>query len=185
MFLLDTIDNLPRCPVSNSLMQVFLWTLKETGARDVPSLYKLRHTQEKLRQKCGVPSIQCQSELGNVFYMNDIRSIIAKDWANPQTRPHIHVYPEVPEGGIREVWHANKWRHEMDTRMLSPMYDASAGKHFYVDELAKLQDGTFVIPIRWVVVHGEVHADAFTVTIDQSVSHALRPLKQVQQLEAE
>ncbi|EKM48862.1 uncharacterized protein PHACADRAFT_108068 [Phanerochaete carnosa HHB-10118-sp] len=96
MFLLDTIDNLPRCPISDALMQVFLWTLKETGARDVPSLYQLCQTQEKLRQTCGVPSIRCQSELGNIFYMND-------DWSNPQTQPHIHVYPEVPKDGIREV----------------------------------------------------------------------------------
>ncbi|KAJ6604957.1 hypothetical protein B0H10DRAFT_1655416, partial [Mycena sp. CBHHK59/15] len=141
MFLLDTLDNLPRQRVSNSLMKVFLWILTEGGARGVPSLDALRKVQATLHKQGGVETVPWTSSQGNVFHLNDLRTIIAKDYANPLTRAHLHFYPEIPDGPVSEAWHAQKWQREIDCDTLTPMI-VDGYRHFYVDELARLRDGS-------------------------------------------
>lgn len=77
MFLLDTIDNLPRLRISDSMMKVFLWVLRESGAHDVPSFDALRKLQKKINSQSGVPSEPQKSHQGNIFYVNDPRSLIS------------------------------------------------------------------------------------------------------------
>ncbi|KAJ7215095.1 hypothetical protein B0H12DRAFT_961151, partial [Mycena haematopus] len=166
-FLLNILDNMPRLRVSSSLMCVFLWMLRESGAKDVPSFERLRQAQKTIRAEYGIPSIPCKSPLGNVFFINDPRTIIAQDWANPTVRAQMHVYPEIPDDGVvREIWHALKWRKNMDLDVLSPMYDAGTA-HYYVNELARLKNGNLVVPIRWLMYRGKVHADVFKVSVNE------------------
>ena len=77
MFLLDTLDNMPHLRVSDSLIKVFLWILKESGAQGVPSFKQLRGLQAKLRETSGTPSKLYKSAHGNLFYMNDLRETVA------------------------------------------------------------------------------------------------------------
>ncbi|KAJ6597904.1 hypothetical protein B0H10DRAFT_2231849 [Mycena sp. CBHHK59/15] len=156
IFLLNILDNMPQLHVSNSLMRIFLWILREAGDKDVPSLDRLRQVQKGIRAEYGIPSIPCKSPLGNVFFINDPRAIIAQDWANPAVRAQMHVYPEIPEYGVN-----------MDLDFLSPMYDAGSAR-YYVNDLTRLKNGNFVVPVRWLIYRGKVHADAFVVVIDEA-----------------
>lgn len=74
-----------------------------------------------------------------------------------------------PDGIISEVYHAQKWRKDVDRHTLSPMYDAG-DRHYYIDELARLKNGDFIIPVRWLEDNdGNVFADAYAVTFNDQV----------------
>lgn len=87
---------------------------------------------------------------------------------NPLIAPHIRRYPMIPANGvISEVWHAKKWRHEIDRHILSPMYDAGNSKHFFIDEPAVLMNNKMIIPVRWLEDEGgDIWADAWEVEHD-------------------
>ncbi|EDR00603.1 uncharacterized protein LACBIDRAFT_334078 [Laccaria bicolor S238N-H82] len=149
MFILDTIDNLPCLRISDSLMKIILWGMKECGASNVLSFSLLRKSQEKLRKHTSVATKMYKSILGNIFWMNSPVDIIAKDFSNPLVRPHLHLYPEEPpDGKITKVWHCEKWHKGIPPEYLTPMYDAGS-KHFYVDEFCRTQDSDLVVPKRW------------------------------------
>lgn len=76
MCIIHTLDHLPRQRVSDLMMKMILWAMKESGAVDVPSFRTLRSFQSKLRSNSPVKTREFKSVLGNIFYMNDIPSII-------------------------------------------------------------------------------------------------------------
>ncbi|KAJ8077850.1 hypothetical protein PM082_002291 [Marasmius tenuissimus] len=153
-------------------MKMFIWALRELGFANTPSYYGLRQAQEQLQKTSGIPNIECKSVQGKVFYINDIRTIIAHDWLNPLVQSHIQVYPEIPEDGqVSEVWHAEKWLKTLDPDLLSPMYDAGT-KHYYVYELAQLRNGDTVIPIRWILDQNRISADAYLVGWNEVVCYS-------------
>jgi len=51
---------------------------KDLGARDVPKLSTLENIQKELNTVIGDPTTQKKSRLGNIFYINEIGSGIAK-----------------------------------------------------------------------------------------------------------
>jgi hypothetical protein len=58
-------------------MNVFLWILQEAGAWDIPSLHCLREVQASIQKSSGVPTMQHTSPKGNVYSMNDPRTLVA------------------------------------------------------------------------------------------------------------
>ncbi|KAJ7723007.1 hypothetical protein DFH07DRAFT_783692 [Mycena maculata] len=174
MLLLDICDNLPRLPVSESLMRTFIWILKECGAKDVPSLDALRKTQKTLRSQCGVLTIPCTSVQGKNFCINDPTAIIQMECANPEIRSQFHLYPEMnTNGSVSQIWHGKKLCKVLDPNLLTPMFDAGNGFHYYTNEVAMLKDGRFVIPFRWIKVDKLMHADMHLVETDEQVYKVL------------
>lgn len=76
--ILDTLDSLPRMRFSNAQMDILLFAMRELGLPGIPSLRTLRRAQDDLREKIAIPSVRHQSVRGNVFYVNDIASQVAR-----------------------------------------------------------------------------------------------------------
>ncbi|KAJ7939128.1 hypothetical protein B0H13DRAFT_1850862 [Mycena leptocephala] len=164
MCYLDILDNLPRLRLSSSQLKMILWIMDACGARDVPSFNKFRAMQKHIRKMVGARSEAHKSSLGNVFYVNDIRDLIAKDFANPEVAPHIQKYPEdVASGPISEIWQVKdgKW-HDIPLDELTPSILVGHAR-YYVHELAELSDGRWIIPALWIVSKGKTYVDCRVV----------------------
>lgn len=78
IMMLDTLDSLPRLRFSDAQMEVLMFAMRELGVRDVPSLRTFRRAQKKLRTEISHPSNRCESVRGNIFYINDIATQVAR-----------------------------------------------------------------------------------------------------------
>ncbi|KAJ6456980.1 hypothetical protein C8R45DRAFT_1064760 [Mycena sanguinolenta] len=174
MCYLDILDNLPRLRLSSSQLKMILWIMDACGAKDVPSFNAFRAMQKHIRKMTGVRSEPHKSDLGNLFYVNDIRDLIAKDFANPEVAPHIQKYPEDVAGGpISEFWQVKdgKW-HNIPLDELTPSILVGYTR-FYVHEVAELSDGRWVLPALWIVCKGKTYADCQLIVRDTTGFHVL------------
>ncbi|KAJ6538220.1 hypothetical protein DFH09DRAFT_930637 [Mycena vulgaris] len=140
--------------------------MKECGTPNVPSFYALRKMQKKLTADIGLKPRHHTSALDNQFYMNHPNDLIRLDFANPLVRDYLHFYPEITSI-VSESWQAAKHLHEIDADDLSPMWanwEGASHRHFYVKEIAQCVDGTYVVPLKWIVYQKQVHADSYLVT---------------------
>ncbi|KAJ7185109.1 hypothetical protein GGX14DRAFT_538239 [Mycena pura] len=159
--LLDILDNLPRCRFTGAQLSLVIHFAKSLGAPNVPSLKSLRRVQKSLQDKCSQPPLQINSAMGNIFFMNDLRQSIARDFSNPLVAPYLQLYPEEVDGDISEMWQAERWK-EYSPEQLTPMFP-KGHKQFWIEELAQTQDGTFVIPTTWIKRKGILITDALVV----------------------
>ncbi|KAF8491434.1 hypothetical protein JB92DRAFT_3100513, partial [Gautieria morchelliformis] len=103
--------------------------------------------------------------IGNVMYLNDIPEIIAHDYANPQIAPLLCFYPEEKEGCVLEIWQMKRIK-ELPVEQLTPMVRKGL-KDFYVNKLAELRSGEYVIPHMWIIYNNVMCADARRVELTQ------------------
>lgn len=89
-------------------------------------------------------------------------------------RKEMNIYPEIePEKGVSEMWHGRKWTAEASEDELTPMWcdwNNPGSKHFYIQEITELDDGTFAMPLRWTTRKGIVHAESYRLHYSTSVS---------------
>ncbi|KAJ3994246.1 hypothetical protein F5050DRAFT_1800809 [Lentinula boryana] len=164
--LLDILDNLPRLRLSTHSVKLILWMLKELG-HNVPSLNKFRAMQKSLRSECASVPQAHVSDFKNHYHSIPLQESIAKDFSNPQTAPHINLYPERTDGPRSEAWQFDRWI-EFSPSQLTPMY-SQGSKQFWIEEVAQLSDGTLVIPRNWVYItqkqRRELHSDCSVIDI--------------------
>ncbi|KAJ7888627.1 hypothetical protein B0H14DRAFT_3081939 [Mycena olivaceomarginata] len=147
VMLLDVMDNLPRCRFTGDQLSLVLHFAKKLGVADVPSLKGFRKIQQHLQLNCGNKPVKSTSHLGNIFYMNNIRETLASDMANPLET----------DGPISETFQAERWT-EYHPSQLTPMYSRGQ-KRFWIEEVAQLVNGRFVIPRTWIIRNGELTTD--------------------------
>lgn len=78
MFLTDLLFNSPRLRFSEQQKTAILRWGKDLGAQDVPTLTGLEKVQDTLQTAVGNPTTKKETHSGNLFYINDVKSAIAK-----------------------------------------------------------------------------------------------------------
>lgn len=99
----------------------------------------------------------------NVLFMSCTANKILQDYSNPQTAHLMQFYPEETTGAISETSQAQRWK-EMPPDLLTPMFRKGL-KDFYVNELAEMEGGDYVIPHMWVVRNCRMSTDAHRVQV--------------------
>ncbi|KAJ3877317.1 hypothetical protein F5051DRAFT_440725 [Lentinula edodes] len=161
--ILDILRHLPRSLFSDAQMDIILWGISSFGVSNAPSTDAAKRVSEYLQTLCGVKTERQKGPLGHVYYINQLAGLIRQEMANPNIRPHIHHYPEDSGQYVEHAWQADAWKN-LDPDLASPMVRLG-GQDFYIHELAKLDDGTLIMPFRWFtrsqVAPGDVDQDFY------------------------
>ncbi|EGN97197.1 hypothetical protein SERLA73DRAFT_74899 [Serpula lacrymans var. lacrymans S7.3] len=131
-----------RIPFSDVQKHAILNWAKELGAQNVPSLYSIKKCSKRVSELLGNITDGVTSQLGNIFYMNDIGKAIAKDYANPLTRFAMQDYPEDGGSGMSEVFNGEK----LLTQMQSPPAARVLDKIYFINKLLQENLGRYFIP---------------------------------------
>ncbi|KAL1662140.1 hypothetical protein GGF50DRAFT_59618 [Schizophyllum commune] len=169
-YIFDVLRNIPRCAFSRKQIGAIRWAMSAAGLGDrPPSDSTLDTVDRNLQEMCGIRSIRYSGKLGHVYYANDLAGIIAQEMANPNVRPQLHFLPEDTAPKVSEAWQAERWLHELDPQLATPMI--RLGKQdYYVFEPALLrgngghgvgfEDHVFM-PIRWFLRNGRKFGKAW------------------------
>lgn len=77
-FLTSLLFSSARLPFSDAQKKAALSWAKELGARDIPSLWSVKQSNDRISELVGNPMRKVTSASGNIFYINDIGHAIAK-----------------------------------------------------------------------------------------------------------
>ncbi|KAG2125254.1 hypothetical protein BD769DRAFT_1388530 [Suillus cothurnatus] len=132
----------PRLPFSKVQKKAVLSWAKELGACDVPLLDALNQVQESVQTLVGNPTEKITSCLGNIFYLNDVRKEIAKDYVNSLTHFAMQDYPEDGGKGMSQVFNGEKMLLELPL----PPADRVDGEIYFVDELLQDASEDYFVP---------------------------------------
>ncbi|KAJ7607345.1 hypothetical protein FB45DRAFT_764359 [Roridomyces roridus] len=145
---LDILRHIPRCSFSKKQNAAIHWAMLALGLNHLPSDRVMDDIDKALQKLCGIQSIRYTGKFDHIYYVNDLAAIIAQEMANPNTREHLHFFPEDSKPSLSQAWQANRWLDELDPDLATPM-ERFKNQDFYVYEPALLQNGSVCMPTRW------------------------------------
>lgn len=75
---MDFIRHIPRFPFSDRQTHLIVTLLRKLGFQNVPSASTLKDLDSALQKAFGIQTIRYEGALGHIYYVNDIRAIIAQ-----------------------------------------------------------------------------------------------------------
>uniref|UniRef100_A0A0W0EUY2 Uncharacterized protein n=1 Tax=Moniliophthora roreri TaxID=221103 RepID=A0A0W0EUY2_MONRR len=143
MFLTHLLFTLLHLHFSEAQKKAVLSWAKELGAPYVPSLKSITFCGKKIEELIGDPTNKMVASSGNIFYINDVRKAIAKDFANLLLRNAMSDYPH-DDVKVSQANQGSKMVNlPHDMLMLTAWID---NKTFFVGELLCTKSGGFFIP---------------------------------------
>ncbi|KZP32183.1 hypothetical protein FIBSPDRAFT_1020441 [Athelia psychrophila] len=160
---LDVMRHLPRASFTQRQNRIMHWGMAACGLPKIPSPYVVKNVQDILQSSCGIKTNRYMGAFGHPYYVNDLASIIAQEWANPLVRPHIHTRPEDSGQRLSDAYQATRWLNELDSDLTDQMARID-GHDFYLFEPALLRSGLYVMPIRWFDRGDQLFARVWSLT---------------------
>ncbi|KAF7975494.1 hypothetical protein HWV62_9415 [Athelia sp. TMB] len=162
--LMDVMTAFPRSLFSESEMEVTRWFARRLGASDVPSVQQVKNHRHEVLAVAGASPKLLEGNLGHVYSMLDLATILRHEFANPEVRPHIRTFAEEAHGFLEQTYHASRWLTEVNSNFAAPMVRAADGQDYFVHEpaLARTRPGQVnpVLPTRWYLRDGKHWAKA-------------------------
>ncbi|KAG1795226.1 hypothetical protein EV424DRAFT_1306863, partial [Suillus variegatus] len=175
-FVTSLLFSSPRLLFSDAQKRAILSWAQELGARDVPSLGAIKKSHRYLDNLIGDPTEKVTARSGNIFYINDVVKLIAKDYANPLTHFVMQDYPEDGREGMSQVFNSKK----MLLDLPSPPAARVDGMIYFTGELLQDNSGGYFIPERFFHASLPVDlSDDGSDPCEQSDGKALYALGQV------
>ncbi|KAL9935948.1 hypothetical protein V8E36_005525 [Tilletia maclaganii] len=137
-FVLATIVNHARRPLSSSRIKSVLLAFRLLGVPKVPSYDSYRKTMAEIRERLGSTVNKKSGAEGHTFFIKSIAKGLQSDFGNPLIRPSLQLYPRRTEI-ITGYQDSEKAGHEPATR--PPMAELGPGRHAYIDEVLELSNG--------------------------------------------
>jgi len=76
------------------------------------------------------------------------------------------LYPQRNGRASSQLWQSKKLLEDIPDQLLTPMVRLTATRHFYVDEIARLLDGHYFYPKRWIQdFSGDIIGVGYSVTL--------------------
>ncbi|KAH9941761.1 uncharacterized protein BXZ73DRAFT_41717, partial [Epithele typhae] len=170
-FLTHTLFSSTTLRFSDAQKRAVLSWGKAMHAVDVPSMYALKKADTAIRELDHNITRKVVSLAGNIFYMNEVRAAIAKDFSNPLTRYAMTDYPRANANSVSQVHDGSKMLQDLPDELSSPAVRVR-GHIFFVNELLQTIHGTLYIPERFFYAPVEPSERSQSVKVDHEL-HAL------------